>query len=358
MTLSRLKCVTHSAANLRRLLLGAGSDDEFSEDSDDERPSAAPRRKAVEAPLDGEGFDDDFFMDDEKIEQENVKPNKAAASKEKRGKVAKDESDMTYTYVPETTKLQGRAEERDVDETPFESMQRKLAEKRKARKAAKKLVKSALSTDDGEVVSVENRSKKATKVVKEQVAATKAELELLLSDDDEGYDMRALHKEEQDLLKGSKGKRKRFVNLNLLSHLFELVRFFMDITLCTIDEYSRSKKAKEPEDAALLKDSTSASGGEFTLDLQDSRFARLLEGDSSFGIDRTSADFKETKAMKQIFGEQRSRREKGEALETRSDRKVPHVLKDELKDNVGDLVSKLKRKYADQGSSKPKQARL
>jgi hypothetical protein len=108
----------------------------------------------------------------------------------------------------------------------------------------------------------------------------------------------------------------------------------------------------------LLKDSTSASGGDFTLDLQDSRFARLLEGDSSFGIDRTSADFKESKAMKQIFGEQRNRREKGEALETRSERKLPDVVADKVTDNVDNLVSKLKRKYADQGNSKPKQARL
>ena len=340
------------------MLLGVGSDDEFSEDSDDERHSAAPKRSTDKAPLGGEGFDDDFFMDDGDTEQENHKPNKAAATKKKSEKGTKDESDMTYTYVPDAKTLQGKGEERDVDETPFESMQRKLAEKRKSRKAAKKLVRSALSADDGEVDSVENRSKKATKTVKEQVAATKAELELLLSDDDEGYDMRALHKEEQDLLKGSKGKRKRSVHCNMMSNLFEVHGFFTDILLYTDDEHSRSKKAKEPEDAALLKDSTSASGGDFTLDLQDSRFARLLEGDSSFGIDRTSADFKETKAMKQIFGEQRSRREKGETLENRGERKVPDVVKEDLADNVGDLVTKLKRKYALQEPNKPKQARL
>ena len=202
------------------MLLGAGSDNEFSEDSDDERHSAAPKRRADDAQIGGEGSEDDFFMDDEEIGEETGKPRKAT-SQAKRGDVAKDESDMTFTYVPDTKKLQGRAEERDVDETPFESMQRKLAEKRKSRKAAKKLVKSALSTDDGEVASIESRGKKATKVIHEQVAATKAELELLLSDDDADYDMRALHKEEQDLLKGSKGKRKRLVFHNQIRSLFE-----------------------------------------------------------------------------------------------------------------------------------------
>jgi hypothetical protein len=126
---------------------------------------------------------------------------------------------------------------------------------------------------------------------------------------------------------------------------------------------SRSKKPKEAEDAALLKDSTSSSGGDFQLDLQDSRFARLLEGDSSFGIDRTSSEFKETKAMKQIFGEQRSRREKGEkeaAKVSKGEREQEDAgVKDTSNtDNVDSLVSKLKRKYSEQSSNKTKSARL
>lgn len=125
---------------------------------------------------------------------------------------------------------------------------------------------------------------------------------------------------------------------------------------------SRSKKPKDADDVAHQKDSTSASGGDFQLDLQDSRFARLLEGDSSFGIDRTSSEFKETKAMKQIFGEQRSRREKGEVMATQGGSAVKEqrdVLKVDHNDtNVNSLVSKLKRKYAEQGAIKGKQARL
>ena len=124
---------------------------------------------------------------------------------------------------------------------------------------------------------------------------------------------------------------------------------------------SRSKKPKEAEDAALLKDSTSSSGGDFQLDLQDSRFARLLEGDSSFGIDRTSSEFKETKAMKQIFGEQRSRREKEAAKASRGESeqtKDAGVKDTSSADNVDSLVSKLKRKYSENSSNKSKSARL
>jgi NUC153 domain len=127
--------------------------------------------------------------------------------------------------------------------------------------------------------------------------------------------------------------------------------------------YSRGKKPKEAEDAALLKDSTSSSGGDFQLDLQDNRFARLLEGDSSFGIDRTSSEFKETKAMKQIFGEQRSRREKNEkeaANASKAEREQKHTGANDVSSthNVNSLVSKLKRKYSEQSSNKTKSARL
>lgn len=114
----------------------------------------------------------------------------------------------------------------------------------------------------------------------------------------------------------------------------------------------------------MQRDSTGPSGGDFELDLKDNRFARLLEGDSSFGIDRTSADFKETKAMKQIFGEQRSRREKGEADAAKGgqvqgqkqlDVSVSKVASSTA--DVDSLVTKLKRKFNEE-NGKTKQPRL
>jgi hypothetical protein len=86
---------------------------------------------------------------------------------------------------------------------------------KKARKAAKKLLKGG-ATEEIEEQEKDSSTKKLTgkgkkRQEEEREAASKAELELLLSDDDEGYDMRALQKEEKDRLKGPKGKRKRFV---------------------------------------------------------------------------------------------------------------------------------------------------
>ena len=137
------------------------------------------------------------------------------------------ETDMVFTYVPDAAKqLQDRKkDEQQMDETPFETMQRKLAEKKKARKAAKKLIKSGqgvdTSADKADVEAAGKGSGKKGKVQEvERAAATKAELELLLSDDDEGYDMRALHKQEQEAIKGPKAKRKGYV-LSALCCVFQ-----------------------------------------------------------------------------------------------------------------------------------------
>jgi hypothetical protein len=163
------------------------------------------------------GFEDDFFTNDgggdEKID--NV------PSKVKKGKAKGEETDMVFTYVPDAAKqLQDRKkEEQQMDETPFETMQRKLAEKKKARKAAKKLIKSGggdLSAGETDVEAGKSSGKGKAQEV-ERAAATKAELELLLSDDDEGYDMRALHKQEQEAIKGPKGKRKGYATLCCVS---------------------------------------------------------------------------------------------------------------------------------------------
>ena len=160
----------------------------------------------------GGGFDDDFFTDD--AEKSSANPPDVSL-KSKKGKSKAEESDKMFTYVPEAKNQPSatQLDDRDRDETPFEAMQRKLAEKRKARKAAKKLVKSGLeadaAADDATEVTLKKGKKKGGKEEEGRAEATRAELELLLSDDDEDYDMRALHKQEKEVMKGPKAKRKR-----------------------------------------------------------------------------------------------------------------------------------------------------
>jgi hypothetical protein len=148
-----------SAANLRKLLLGGGDDDDFEDDSEDEKSHKGSKMKVSKgkAPGNGkdEGFEDDFFTnggeeeeeeeeeeEDDDEEEEEVKPVKKTIKNVKGNK--KEEGDMTFTYIPQEKQLQGKEKNKKVeedhgDETPFERMQRQLAEKKKARKAAKKL---------------------------------------------------------------------------------------------------------------------------------------------------------------------------------------------------------------------------
>lgn len=158
------------------------------------------------------GFDDDFFTDDAEKNKVDVPE---LSSKPKKGKLRSEESDKTFTYVPDAKSHQQAAQidDLDRDETPFEAMQRKLADKRKARKAAKKLVKSGLdaevAAEDAMKALSDKKGKRKGGKEEERAEATRAELELLLSDDDEDYDMRALHKQEKEVMKGPKAKRKR-----------------------------------------------------------------------------------------------------------------------------------------------------
>eukprot|EP00596_Hydrurales_sp_CCMP1899_P000318 CAMPEP_0119044192 /NCGR_PEP_ID=MMETSP1177-20130426/29368_1 /TAXON_ID=2985 /ORGANISM="Ochromonas sp, Strain CCMP1899" /LENGTH=927 /DNA_ID=CAMNT_0007013849 /DNA_START=125 /DNA_END=2905 /DNA_ORIENTATION=+ len=326
-----------SAANLRKLLLGGGDDDDFEDDSEDEKSHKGSKMKVSKGKATGsgkdEGFEDDFFTnngeeeeeeeeeDDDEEEEEVIKPVKKTSKNVKGNK--KEEGDKTFTYIPEEKQLQGKEKNKKVeedhgDETPFERMQRQLAEKKKARKAAKKL--KSKGGGEGEDVSTGNKSHEPSKSDEmtelERLKAEKAELELLLSDDDEDYDMRAIHKAEKDALKGAKGKRK-----------------------------SRNRKPKDGEEVDVV------AGGDFELDLTDNRFASLLGGDSKFGIDRTNSEFKETKAMKQILGEQRNRREREENT-IENDNRDSNMSVDPTElanndENTESIVAKLKRKFAE-----------
>ena len=209
---------------MRRLLLGGGSDDDdegVGQDSDDEiisckgkvngkskNSKATPKDNFGDAGEEDKGFNDDFFMDDGEGE-EKKETSQALPAKSRKGK-GDDILDKSFTYVPDAEKQKKEADH-SLDETPFETMQRKLTEKRKARKAAKKLLKNDVTSvaEDIEGSKLPKKFGKGKKEEVERTAATTAELELLLSDDDEGYDMRAIHKEEMEIKKGSKGKRKR-----------------------------------------------------------------------------------------------------------------------------------------------------
>merc|ERR1712216_798153 len=57
--------------------------------------------------------------------------------------------------------------------------------------------------------------------------------------------------------------------------------------------------------------SSDVSGKDFKVNINDDRFAAVLDGtDARFGIDKTDPRYKETSAMKEILSEQTKRRKK------------------------------------------------
>lgn len=69
--------------------------------------------------------------------------------------------------------------------------------------------------------------------------------------------------------------------------------------MCLDRRLSPKKQAEEAEEEAAG----------FAIDVQDPRFAAVVEGDERFGIDRTDKHFKETDGMRALLAEQRKRKQ-------------------------------------------------
>ncbi len=174
--------------------------------------------------------------------------------------------DMEYSFVPGENVGEANSDA-PTDETPFEKIKRKLAEKKKAKKASKKELTKTKEAKEGE-----RNGGKITNIqhphlqTKAKVAASKEELDLMFADDGDDYDMHAVVKAER-----AKKKKK--------------------------------KPKKEDQDETAAPD-------DFKIDVTDTRFAALMQGDAKFGIDPLATEYKETQAMRKVIKEVKKRRKK------------------------------------------------
>ena len=204
----------------------------------------------------GDSEDDDFFLQgDEDHEEDDNKDG--------------SDIDKEYSFIPgENTGATDTVIQHE--ESPFEKIKRKLAEKRRAKKLKKKeqnkeKENEARHNDDIKTNSLQN-SQLQTMVKK---TASKDVLDLMFSDSGEGdYDMRAVVKAEKE-----------------------------------------SKTSKKPK---KKKQNGIAESDNFKIDLTDDRFAAMMQGDSKFGIDPLAPEYKETQAMRKVIKEVKKRRKKDE----------------------------------------------
>jgi hypothetical protein len=248
--------------DVRKLLLGdaSGSDDS----SDDGE----------------EGGDDDFFVhpgsdddDEDRVDDDG------------------EEIHKEFSFMPKNTKESD--DEAPEDETPFDKTMRKIAEKKKAKKLAKKALKTGqtaeqytksngggdLESEDDEPVRKEkskSQSKKAEPKLSDNAASTE-ELDLMFGDGEEDYDMHSLVKAEKDKAKGKKKAK-------------------------------RGKKGKGGDDDDK---NTEKAADPFVINTKDDRFSAMMNGDSRFGIDPLASEYKATQSMSVIMEEQKKRRKQG-----------------------------------------------
>lgn len=308
------------AAAMRRMLLGDDVGSQASDDSAGEGGEDDFFEKASQGSDDGGNGGDGMYDSDGEIPDGFDAADRDGSDDEEGGK--------TLTYMPELGKELLAKKRGAAPETPYEAEQRKMAEKKKARKAAKKAYQEQLEAEKKATVQGAKKGKSKGGAQEEKLTAEearkRAELELLF-DDDEGnaqgeddYDMRQLVQAEKDKAKGKK----------------------------------KNKRKKGNADAAAV------AGSDFKLDTSDPRFSKLFEGDARFGIDKTSTEFRPTPAIKEIISEQAKRRAQKERCDGRrtapeemevdaraSGRKAAQHAEEAPAVDVSNLANKLKRKF-------------
>jgi hypothetical protein len=257
------------------------------------------------------------------------------------GEDSNEDMAKEITYVPGKksledkirTKLQSKDEEPE-ELTPWQKYQEKRKDKRKERRQASRNKKRGIGDDGEESAESDNnddffadeeeekkgkskgRKAKGEDKGNEKDKNSKHELELLLAgeDDDEearDYDIRGIQRMEKNEGKKLRGSRKR----------------------------------KEDKLAADV------SGKGFKVDLEDNRFAAVLEGsDGRFGIDKTDPNYKDTSAMREVLKEQ-TRRRKNKRQRSKSEPVAPDVSAETAGKTTGSsalssLVKRLKSKVS------------
>lgn len=208
--------------------------------------------------------------------------------------------DMEITFNPGLDENKPAPEPKAEEETTIGAYKRKEKERRARRMEKYKSQVAAEEEEKKAEKGDKKKNKKGRKHDDESSEKSKAELELLMLDEDNNKD-NADHFNMRDIVKAEKRKGK--------------------------------KKGKKNYDSELVQDT-------FSADLNDPRFKEVFEN-HEYAIDPTSSEFKKTQTMKNILQERskRLRRDDG-----RKNKKVKTQRLDESSSSLNNLVEKLKQK--------------
>lgn len=209
-----------------------------------------------------------------------------------------EEVDMEITFTPGLDEANKDGQEGQEEESTIDKVRRKEKERRKARKAKVKELKHQ-AEQDKKLKLKKGRGKQTSDI--EQDPKSKAELELLMMDDEDDTEKsinKKAHFNMKEILKSEKEKKKK-------------------------NKYQDKNKIVEDD---------------FKPDLEDPRFKEMFEG-HDFAIDPTQSEFRGTKAMKEMLNK-RSKK----AHRVNSKRKIATQEKDTNENgDIANIVAKLKK---------------
>lgn len=225
-----------------------------------------------------------------------------------------DDVDMEITFDPGLNdKLGNNAEEEDKEETTIEAYRRKEKERRQKRlakfKESKQTEEVANSQEGPADKSSKNRkNSKKGKSMPDMDEKSKAELELILMDNQEGNNNE--HFSMKEVIKSEKDKKNK-----------------------------KNKKGKKI-DQEMVQDG-------FVANLDDPRFKEVFES-HDYAIDPTNSEFKKTETMKKILKERsaRNKDKKNKKNSSKNATKNSKRSRSELEsnDNVHSLAEKIKKR--------------
>jgi hypothetical protein len=262
-----------------------------------------------------------------------------------------ENGEISMTYIPEIEKeLQEKATNKHKDETltPYELDLKKSQEKKKHKKETRKaFIENKISENQERLHEAKEsyfKKKKddLLKTAKKQKPHDEGEAMIPEDEyDDDDRIVKQLKPWEQER-KETKEKQIKKLQKKLRYDTSEPEASREEAGVEPVKEGKSSKLSKKDKrkqkEASLDKPTPVAEG---KIDVKDERFRRVFEGsDPDFGIDSTSTDFKLTKGMEKILKEQRKHREKKPSAGNSVDEG------DEEKQEINNLVNKLKRKFA------------
>lgn len=225
-----------------------------------------------------------------------------------------DDVDMEITFDPGLNdKLGNNAEEEDKEETTIEAYRRKEKERRQKRLAKFKESKQTEEVANSQEGSADKSSKnrknsKKGKSMPDMDEKSKAELELILMDNQEGNNNE--HFSMKEVIKSEKDKKNK-----------------------------KNKKGKKI-DQEMVQDG-------FVANLDDPRFKEVFES-HDYAIDPTNSEFKKIETMKKILKERsaRNKDKKNKKNSSKNATKNSKRSRSELEsnDNVHSLAEKIKKR--------------